>query len=386
MIETIIVGLITSALWGLLVTIYQSGHLHVLLETRYCFLASSWKRDAGPLSADTTALQKRLVRYLLRGQSWFGQHRGEYGKSRNAVDSGKWQTKGSRETLDLKPRMYLTYWPAIILHKHGLVPISIARARAGVRGLFSEDRIPMFTSAPDSSPTSHEMKWNYRHTMAAAHMLADEDPTNLITRAVVDLMLDGNNGWQHTAGGWWQTSEKRGEPDLWASVYAAKLLGSVISGSITNVPQKALNLAKFSMLTTFKYLEAEWNVHTWGIPDKLLAEENLVSMYIDLASLLPRYSHRLQVKCLATMKGFLSPTTDDLSQLYLKSLKRQNVHSEQAYARMAYALHLANDDSYNWGSLFVRAMKGNLNRLYSSELAFLLDLSFSCEKHMNANK
>jgi hypothetical protein len=380
-IEGIIASLVATAIAAVLTVLYNGGYLHFLIENVLFHIAASGLREHRLLPRETTDLQANLVRRLLHDQSRFGHYKGQFGKSCDVVNSAKRQPRGSKENLNFKPRIYLTYWPVVILHAHGLAPRSVRLAISGVAGLFSEDRIPVHTSAPSLSPTGRDREWSHRHSMAGAHLLAVEDPNNDVTRSVIDQMLDQRNGWQDGNGGWWQTSERIQQPDLWASVYAVKLLDFVCSKRIDAFKDKT-DFIRASIARTFAYLETEWIGNRWSYPGKLLLEENLAAMFIHLAPLFPRYSPRLAGECLATMTEWLSPT-GDLSRSYLATLETQSspLHVEQAYVRMAYAFHSAQGHSVEWRPWFEKVARSSLDRLFASELAFLLDLSFAYDGH-----
>ena len=195
-------------------------------------------------------------------------------------------------------------------------------------------------------------------------------------------MLDQRNSLQNTSGGWWHTSDKKSKPDLWASVYALKLLDFVSLAGIEAFRERT-SLLKNAIERTVSYLETEWEARRWGEPGELLTEENLVSMFIDLAPMLSRYSPGLGAKCIAAMKQWLSPG-GDLSKSYLTTLETQviPIYAEQAYARMAYAFYLSQDDSVDWRPWFEKAARSSRDRLFSSESAFLLDISFAYEEEL----
>ena len=176
MIEGVIASLVAAGIAAVMAFLYRRGHLHVLIDEAMFHIAPSGIREQRLFPKETTALQAHLVRWLLRDQSRFGDHRGQYGKSCDTLHLGKHQAKGFRVNLNLKPRMYLTYWPVVILHNHGLAPMSVRLAINGVAKLFTDGRIPLYTSEPESSPTRREQKWSHRHTMAGAHLLAIDQP------------------------------------------------------------------------------------------------------------------------------------------------------------------------------------------------------------------
>ena len=382
MIEGVIGSLIAAGMAALMTFLYRRGYLHTLIDDVMFQVAPSGVRENRLLPKETTNLQRRLVRWLLRDQSRIGHHRGQYGKSCDAMLSEKWQSKGSGENLNLKPRMYLTYWPVIILHKHRIAPKSVQLAINGVAKLFIDGLIPLYTSAPESSPTSREQKWNLRHSMAGAHLLAVGNPGNDITRSVVDQMLDTRNSWQGNTGGWWQTSDRKGKPDLWASVYALKLLYFIIHEKQDSFRDQA-PLVEDIINQTLLFLESEWEKNLWGVSGRLLAEENLMTMFIDLAPILLHYSPSLGAKCINSMKKWLSPG-GDLSKSYLATLETQStpMYPKQAYARMAYAFYLSQDRFVDWKPWFEKVARASCDRLFSSESAFLLDLSFVYENKL----
>ena len=77
------------------------------------------------------------------------------------------------------------------------------------------------------------------------------------------------------------------------------------------------------------------------------------------------------------MKDWLNPA-GDLRKSYLERLAAQKtpIFSVQAYIRMAYAFYISNDKTIDWHPLFERVAQSSLKQLYSTEWAFLLDLSF----------
>jgi hypothetical protein len=107
-------------------------------------------------------------------------------------------------------------------------------------------------------------------------------------------------------------------------------------------------------------------------------------MFIDLAPMLSRYSPLLATKCTTEMKEWLSPA-GDLSKSYLATLEAQTtpIYAGQAYARMAYAFYLAKDNSVDWRPWFEKAARSSAQQLFSSELAFLLDITFQYKGELN---
>lgn len=376
----VVVGIITSLVAAIIYAfvkfLYLKGFIHQSYDWILFIVAPSGLKNKNLLPTETTKLQKKIIRKLLIDQSRFGYHRGQFGKSCDSLNSEKWQPKGSREKMNLKPRIYMTYWPLFIFKKHNIEHHSVKLAIAGIRELFQNNRISLFTSAPETSPTSHSQKWSIRHTMAGAHILAFQDPNNSITRSVIGQMLDKENLWQESLGGWKQTSEPNNKPDLWASVYAVKLLDFAITENLKPFSEKT-DILKESIKKTFSYLEKEFVDSSWGVTGKLLIEENLITIFTDLAHLLPDYSPFLFEKCISEMKKWLD-SAGYLRVTYLSTLEKQltPVSEEQAYLRMAYAFYLAKDETVDWRPWFEKVSKSSLKSLFSYELAFLLDLTY----------
>ncbi|MBN1968729.1 MAG: hypothetical protein JW870_05135 [Candidatus Delongbacteria bacterium] len=374
MIEGIIASLIAAIIGSITVFLYRKGYIQKSYDWFLFLIAPKGDSQQSILPKKLSKFQNRIKRRLLLDQSRFGYHRGQFGKSCDSLNADKWQTKGSKENLNLKPRMYLTYWPIFILSKYKLEQYSLNLAIKGIKELFHDDKIPVFSSAPHASPTGLTFTFNIRHTMAGAHILALKNPNNTITRAVIGQMLDINNNWQDKNGGWKQTSDLNSKVDLWASTYAIKLLDFAITKDLKPFDNKADFLIE-NIKRTMTFIEKEFKTSRWGDPGKLLVEENLVSIFIDLAPLLLKYSQSLYNDCMTEMKNWLD-NAGNLSEKYLSLLEKQStpVSKDQAYARMAYAFYLANDDS--WKLWFEGLSKSSLKTMFSSELAFLLELTF----------
>jgi hypothetical protein len=376
MIEKLIITLIVAGITASIKVLDRKGYVQVLINQARFHIAPPKIHNQKLLTKEITKLQAVLIRKLVSDQNNFGNHRGQYGKSFDAISSEKYQTETSGENLKLKPRMYLTYWPVMIMNKHRVAHKSVAYAFAGIERLFIDGRIPLFSSGPELSPIRREQKWNYRHSLAGAHILAIYQHNNSTTRSVVGQMLDKNKPWQDISGGWWQTSEKTGKPDIWASAYALKLLDFVSTNQISAFTGETSSI-KQATEQTISFLETDWERQHWGDPGRLLTEETLVLMFIELSPILSRYSSELKIKCISAMKEWLNPA-GNLSNAYLAKLAAEPnpIFQEQAYVRMAYACYLAKDNSLDWRPLFEKAVRSPLNHLYSTDWAFLLDLSF----------
>jgi hypothetical protein len=174
MIVGIISSLIAALIAGIVVATRRSEWFRETLNTGLLLLAPLTLRRPRRAVSSVPDFRKVIVRALLHDQSKLGSHRGQFGTSTSLSESKKWQTVGSRENVSVKPRMYLTYWPALILSRHHLANSSVTFALLAIRSLFTNNRILVTQSAsPDMPPNRDPILVSYRHTMAGALILAD---------------------------------------------------------------------------------------------------------------------------------------------------------------------------------------------------------------------
>lgn len=386
-----VAGLLTA-----LSRLVRSGRL-TNLAYRFAPVA---KRDTG---LNVLRVRRSLLRLLLRDQDWKGLHRGEFGRHRDLSHAHRWQTLGSREIPDLKPRMFMTYWPVVVLNKHKLAKSNVRLAFAAMAKLLEKyKKIPMFTGELGEKPgIPAAMKWNYRHTMNAALSLSELDRNNKHTLSVISMLLDASSGWQQGsgeyAGGWWGTSDKKGTPDLWACAFALELLLLGCAGPDDHRTAEIRFAAVPRIRDTLKYLRKEWDERRWGIGNVLLPEESMVLMFIQLnpmvaespgrdgrpslcrLSELDPESHEFLSVLLNEVSSTMNSFNTQLGMLkesYVDLMGKQDppIHPEQLAARLAYAQWLAG--GVNWANLFDSAVNGNLGRMFSTELSFLIELTY----------
>lgn len=373
MIEGIATSIIASIVIAITLAVYKKGSIREVLDTALFYIAPTGIRSIGSREVDLAPLQKKLTRLILVGQSRFGIHKGQFGKSQTSAESKKWQGSESKEDMDTKPRMYLTYWPTMVLHRRGLAPRSVALAVSGIERIFVGNRVRVAQAAAEGMPPfSAPVIVSYRHTMAGALILSEFQEWNSITRSVIDAMLDPANEWQCVSGGWKQVSEGFSSEDIWATCYAAKLLSRVLSSSGI-FSDRERSQAKMQSDLTMTFLSDQWEERKWAY-QKLSSEESAVPVFIDIFPVLHTLDHELKEKCLNHFEKWLSPK-GDLSEAYLNRL--EGVPREQLRARMAYAFYLSTENSNSWKPLFESVSKGDFEKIYSSELAFVLDMSFA---------
>ena len=198
-----------------------------LMPAIVAILGDLWKylrRLPQPLKGPS--LQCKLTQRILDSQYTSGRYQGQFGKS---MTDSIFQPRDTVEDMDIKPRMYLTYWPVVVprRRRHKLAAEETSQAVCAIYKTFKDGavRVPRGESSTTPPTSSIPAIITYRHTIDGTLILLQEpDDWNLIT-GVVDSMLD--NRWQESSGGWLSSSE--GSVDLWTSVYAAKLLDCVLS-------------------------------------------------------------------------------------------------------------------------------------------------------------
>ena len=194
MIEGIVASIIAAVVGAISVAAYRSSWLSGLVDLLLITLGKSRVRRIGGAPPTVGKLQKLIVRLLLADQSLIGVHKGQFGKSTSLSVSKKWQTQGSRENVSIKPRIYLTYWPTLILRRHNLTKRSVGLARLSIQNLFLNNRILVAQSAaPNMAPDREPVIVSYRHTMAGSLILAAFESWNPTTRATLDAMIDPKN-------------------------------------------------------------------------------------------------------------------------------------------------------------------------------------------------
>jgi hypothetical protein len=319
--------------------------------------------------------RQKLVRLILADQFMEGIHKGQFGKSTSHSESKKWQVPGSNENLDIKPKMYLTYWSVLVLEKRKLASHAIMLARFNMKNLFlkNNNKIPVHRSAtPNMSPLeSIHPVFSYRHTMAGALILSIFEEWNEVTRSTLDEMIDRRNNWQGANGDWKQVSDDCNSIDIWTSAYAAKLLANCLS-SESHFSEDEKTKAKEIFDKTILFLEAEWRDNRWAFA-KLDPEEAAVLLYIELFEVLKTSKSSLIDDCITEFTTWLSPR-GNLSDSY--KTKLSHLSEAQLYARMSYAFYLNDNVSNKWRILFENLPRCDLKKMYVSDLAYALDMSF----------
>jgi hypothetical protein len=259
MIEGILTSLAATILVAVFVELYRRGLLREFLDIILYYIKPSGLRAVRSSAPKISTLQGDIVRCLLKDQSRFGIHKGQFGKSNDKQKARSWQNKDTGENITLKPRMYLTFWPTVVMHRHKIARRSVELAYAGIQRLFFNNQVLVAQSAaPNMAPYGKPpMPVSYRHTMAGALVLAEFKPWNSITYAVVDAMLDPKNNWQNESGGWRQVSKGFSGDDLWAGAYAARLLKAALypSSPFSDIPR---DIATKRLERTLFFLQEHW--------------------------------------------------------------------------------------------------------------------------------
>jgi hypothetical protein len=342
------------------------------------------------ISHDETTLgnfRRKILQLILADQSTQGTHAGQFGKSSSHNEHKKWQTQGVNENPNTKPRMYLTYWPVLVLKKHNLAKYAVVLAKINIKNLFLEGKIiPVYRyTLPNTSPHVSRKEINpivisYRHTMSGALILSIFEKWNGITLSTLDRMSDSRNNWQGDNGGWKQVSDDDNSTDIWASAYAVKILAVCLS-SPSNFNEFQKKSAKELLNKTILFLEKEWNKDHWGF-GKLSSEESSIPLYIELFEALEFSESNLIDDCITKFTTWLSPR-GDLSENYKSKLS--HVPEASLYARMAYAFYLHNPESDQWKILFDNLPQCDFKKeIYASDLAYILDMSFTYSKDDSA--
>ncbi len=379
MIENIIASIIAAFIVAVFAAMYRYTWVGAFIDLVFVSIGYSALRRKSGSPTTIKDFRKRLLRLLISDQSLVGFHKGQFGKSASHAESKKWQTQGTKENMSLKPRMYLTFWPILMLLRHGCAKRSVSLAQASIYNLYQNKRIYVAQSAsPNMSPVREPVIVSYRHSMAGALILSVAEPWNEITRSVVDAMLDPKNAWQKNDGGWRQVADDFNSSDLWASAYATKLLDKCLAAN-SPFSSEERSRAKDLISSTLEFIEARWNKKHWSF-GKLTSEEAAPTLYIDIVEILKKFKPELDNECRLVFLSWLS-LGGDLSDTYRQILS--DIPVEQLYARMAYTFYLGEPHSKVWKVLFERLAQGDLSKLLSSDIAFAIDMSYGYTEDAN---
>jgi hypothetical protein len=374
MMESFLKTLVSTAVKQFAPKIYESSFISNIQNFLYVKLG-----NPKILNFDKITLGKfrrNVIQMILVDQSRNGHHKGQFGKAVPHSEHKKWQNQKIGENPNMKPRMYLTYWPVSILHKHNIEigRYSVRLAIESLKTLFTKNKnkILVYRSAtPNMNPLDNtSVATSYRHTLSGALILSITEKWNEITCSILDNMLDQGSNWQEANGGWKQVSDDI-SIDIWASAYAVKMLANYLS-SESCFSDGAKTKAQELFDKTMIFLEEEWYKNNWAC-GALAPEEHAVLLYIDLVDILKEFNPKLDDECITKFSSWLSPG-GDLGENY--KLKLSHLPEEQLYARMSYIFYLGDRESNKWRILFQKLSKGDLTKVYTSDLAFALDMSF----------
>jgi hypothetical protein len=373
----VIAALIGTIISSIFVYMYKVGFLS---ECYQHLLAYVFRSEPPPFSHRQISSQKiraMLLSRLRRGQTlWpWSIHYGQFGRGASPLETGRFL--GAKEALSVKPRMYLTSWPALVMARRRVSLPNVKWATKGILRLlvlYGDNRVHVSQSVGiGRSPTDEPRMISLRHTMCGAWFLYSVQGWNPISREIVDSMIDVRNGWQNEDGGWALCDHEYRESDLWASAYAAELLDKALSESALAGAQQAL--AHDALTRTLGYFKISWQKNRWALKASQ-SEENSVTMLAELAPLLLVRDKPFVQEIVGLIKTWLSPA-GYLSRHYLsKFLITPDVSTSALFARMSYALHRAGEGASLWEPLYREAIKTLDDRLNSTDLAFLLDLTY----------
>ncbi len=270
--------------------------------------------------------------------------------------------------------MYLTYWPGVILKARQICPFALCYSIKGVSRLYERNCIHVTVEFPDKPPPAGPVARtmvSYRHSMCGALFLYQQIGWNQISRKVVDMMIDPQNPWQNTDGGWAHRDTDGNESDLWGSAYALRLLECVLQ-SEDSFFESERKCAEDAFTSTQGYLRSAWRTEKWRY-GRARSEENAVNLFIDVAKVLGRHDSSLQHDVITWLHSCLSPS-GDLSEQYLVAFRNSDIDSPRLSARMAYALFRVGEP--NWTKLFETVISSRGESLNSAEMAFMIDLTY----------
>jgi hypothetical protein len=325
-----------------------------------------------PSSSGLELIRETLIARLKRDQSESGIHAGQFGKTTDPDNEERFLT--GRENLSTKPRIYLTLWPAVILRSRGLLIDQVALALDGLCSLFSRDRIRVFQAAPRQSPPQLEASLvSYRHTIGAALLVYYLRGWVSVVRNIVSSMLDQRNRWQNSDGGWAQCDREHVESDIWGSAYAVRLIAKLLQDAIATKSQS--DSIEMQIKRALAYFRGQWETNRWAVGASS-SEENSMLILIEIAPILRLYEPKLLSEVISHLRTWLSPL-GQLSETYMARCPGNSLSA--LHARVAYALYRAGEGRNTWMPLFHVATENLSDKFNSSDMAFIVDLSYAAE-------
>jgi hypothetical protein len=376
-----------SWILGILATIAGGFVVNALRKTERFRIAASTvegvlTRETSFYTRTLTAAKRSghvpefLVQWLINDQSKDTIHYGQFGRQANPKEEALYQKTGA-ERQDVKPRMYLTFWPTIVMHKHNMAPRQVAFAIEGTKRLFRGQQIRVAVGAsPGMSPLSASDTVSFRHTIKAAHLFLRTNTHRDIVRTVLGQALDSSRQWQNQDGSWAQCDTLLGTSDVWASTYAAAFLFDVLrlKGELGALDASA---ATSALKRTLASLRAEWTLNQWA-HGKVASAENAPLMYHELHEVLVKCDPDLGKAVRAYCRNWLTSTCQ-VSGAYLE--KCQATTYAAASARLGYVIFLSGEDPALVEALSDEALASFDQGLNAADIGFLLDIAAADSRH-----
>ncbi|MCG8408434.1 MAG: toll/interleukin-1 receptor domain-containing protein [Phycisphaerales bacterium] len=325
------------------------------------------------------AVVKVLVEWLMEDQSKEGHHFGQFGRHVDASEEAFFQPN-KEEVLSLKPRLYLTGWPCVILARHGLAEQQVMLAAEGANRLLRHEVVHVSqSSAPDMPPDSTPVIVSFRHSIRAAQILLDVGKHLEKVRGILGRMFDPSLGWQNKDGGWGQSAQFR-ESDLWASVYAAALLQKLLVHATFFVRGETKNV-EVILQRTVDYLEEKWTESKWAY-GSVPPEQNASNVFIDVARVFEQRANPLYTAVLQWLSTAIEPTSGTIRESLFEKCPRFT--RAQANTRFAYAFFLGGHLQERWKTLYDMALSHLDESVNSADVSFLLDMTIAIEKQQKS--
>lgn len=327
-----------------------------------------------------------LLTYLNEDLERDGFFRGQFGRGQRIVEEARYQN--TKQSLDTKPRLYLTGWPVFVLLKHRrrvasneMLPV----VRDGLLDLLKDDWIAISAGAHRfSDPLSRGHAKgiiSYRHTIRAVQILMALDPKSELPKRVLGRMLDPTADMQTKTGGWRQCDVNFREEDLWGTSYATGFLNTCILQSANlRINAQTVNRATNALKHTLTWLNKKWIEEAWSY-DKVPSEENAPIVFPEVFGSAIIRAPKLARSVMSTFETYLDSSNQPTSY-YLK--KNTFVGQCAAATRLAYSFFLARGlrPNYRQRVLTLRdyALRHIDHEYNCVEAAMLLDILLTGER------
>lgn len=313
------------------------------------------------------ACSRRMVKWLVRDQFIVGRLRGQFGRSQSVEEQKR--NKGL-EAPTGRPRLFQSSWVCFVFTKHHLAHRQMSASRRNLERLLAPGEVRAVVRS--ARPDANKIQSSIRHAIRGAHTLWVLDRSSVSAIRIAKRMLDPGEHWHDSSNGGWRQLTERRTPDLWASIYAADYLDSLLA----ECPEWLdADSARVGLAATLTFLRSEWseNNNRWAY-DESLPEENVPQVLACLGALLQREAPDLLEEVDQWTRPWFTPA-GDLSIHYVEKCKV--VPLAAGAVRLGQYFFSTQRDARQWHRLLMQGLEGFESLRSAADVAMILNLAIA---------